>query len=284
MKRMLLIVAMLIAAPVFVFSQSAEEQAVQKTLNEISAALNRNDADALEKFYAEGYTLVTPQGVVQNRAQRLASFRSGELKIESFAYSDTKIRIYGNTAVINTNVTYKAGGQALTPHPTTITMVKNGGRWQIVAAQGTPVSGSQTAMAAQGTPVSTSEAATIDETALNQFMDSYLAALVKNSADAVEPFLAAQYIRIGGDGSSLNKEQIAGALRSGDLKYASVVANERTWRTFGNDTAIVTSVATIKASHKGQEVGGTYRATSVLRRVGDRWVMVSTHLSPIAAK
>jgi ketosteroid isomerase-like protein len=284
MKRILLIVAILVAAPVFVFSQSAEEQAVQKTLTEISAALNRNDADALEKFYAEGYTLVTPQGVMMNRAQRLASFRSGEMKFESFGYSDTKIRIYGNTAVINTNVTYKAGGQTLTPHPTTITMVKNGGRWQIVAAQGTPVSGSQTAMAAQGTPVSTSEATAIDETALNQFMDNYLAALVKNSADAVEPFLAAQYIRIGGDGSSLTKEQIVGALRSGDLKYASVVAAERTWRTFGNDTAIVTSLATIKATNKGQEMGGTYRATSVLRKVGDRWVMISTHLSPVAGK
>jgi hypothetical protein len=161
-------------------------------------------------------------------------------------------------------------------------MVKNGGRWQIVAAQGTPVSASQTV--AQGTPVSASQPAAIDETALNQFMDSYLAALLKNSADAVEPFIGAQYIRIGGDGSSLNKEQLVGAVRSGDLKYASVVADQRTWRTFGNDTAIVTSQATIKASNKGQEMGGTYRATTVLRRVGDRWVIISTQLSPIAGK
>jgi len=277
-------VAMLVAAPVFVFGQSTEEQAVKKTLDEVTAALNRNDADALERYYAEGYTLVTPQGVVVNRAQRLAGFRSGEVKLESFARSDTKIRIYGNAAVVNTNTTYKIGGQTIGPHPTTITMVKNRGRWQIVAAQGTPVSPSQTAVAAQGTPVSGSEAAAIDETALNQFMDSYLAALVKNSADAVEPFLAAEYIRIGGDGSSLNKEQLVGALRSGDLKYASVVADQRTWRTFGNDTAIVTSQATIKASNKGQEMGGTYRATTVLRRVGDRWVIISTQLSPIAGK
>ena len=74
------------------------------------------------------------------------------------------------------------------------------------------------------------------------------------------------------------------AMRSGDLKYESVVAEGRTWRTFGNDTAIVTSKATLKASHKGQDMSGTYRATTVLRRVGDRWVIVSTHLSPLAAK
>lgn len=284
MKRMLLVVAMLIAAPVFVFGQSTEEQAVQKTLNEVAAALSRGDANALDPIYADGYTLVSPQGVISNKAQRLAAIKSGEAKVESFTYGDTKIRIYGNAAVVNTNVTIKAAGQTVGPYPTTLTMVKNGGRWQIVAAQGTPVSGSQTAVVAQGTPVAATEAAAIDETALNQFFDNYLAALLKNSADAVEPFLAVQYIRIGGDGSSLNKEQIVGALRSGDLKYASVVTAERTWRTFGNDTAIVTSIATIKASNKGQEMGGTYRATTVLRKVGDRWVLISTHLSPIAVK
>jgi ketosteroid isomerase-like protein len=86
------------------------------------------------------------------------------------------------------------------------------------------------------------------------------------------------------DGSTLSREQALAALRSGDLKYESVVAEDRTWRTFGNDTAIVTSRATLKASLKGQDVSGTYRATTVLRKAGDRWVIVSTHLSPLAAK
>jgi ketosteroid isomerase-like protein len=68
------------------------------------------------------------------------------------------------------------------------------------------------------------------------------------------------------------------------LKYESVVAEDRTWRTFGNETAIVTSRATVKASLKGQDVSGTYRATTVLRKMRDRWLIVSTQLSPLAAK
>ena len=115
-------------------------------------------------------------------------------------------------------------------------------------------------------------------------MDNYFVALRKNSADEVEPFFGGDYLRVGPDGSTLTKEQAVGAMRSGDLKYESVVAEGRTWRTFGNDTAIVTSRATVKASLKGQDIGGTYRATTVLRRVGDRWAIVSTQLSPLVAK
>ena len=83
-------------------------------------------------------------------------------------------------------------------------------------------------------------------------MDDYFVALRKNSADAVEPFFAAEYLRVGPDGSTFTKEQAVGALRSGDLKYESVVAEGRTWRTFGNDTAIVTSQARSRRASKGK--------------------------------
>ena len=119
-----------------------------------------------------------------------------------------------------------------------------------------------------------------DEKPLNQFLDGYLAALPKNSADAVAPFLGGQYVRVGPDGSSINKEQMLAALRSGDLKYTSVAADERTWRTFGREVAISTSRVTLKASFKGQDLSGTYRATTVLWKNGSApWVLVSTHLS-----
>jgi ketosteroid isomerase-like protein len=273
MKRILLAMAMLVATTTFGFGQSKDEQAIRQTLDELMTALNRSDVDTAGRIYADDYVIVLADGSTTTKAQRLGAIKSGDLKYQALVFDNLKIRQYGNAAVANYRTSGKsitrAGEQAVNSQAM-VMLVKNGDRWQVVSSQLTD------------SPATQSGA--VDEKTMNQFMNDYFVALMKNSADAVGPFVADQYIRVGPDGSTLNKEQALAALRSGDLKYASVVSDERTWRTFGNDTAIVTSRATLKASYKGQDVSGTYRATSVLRRMGDRWVIVSTHLSPIAVK
>ena len=152
MKR-LLIVAMLVAASSFVFSQTTrssanqkgnDEQAVRQLLNEISAALGRADTAALDRIYADDYTLLYESGVLTTKAPRLAAIKSGELKYESVSFDDVNVRMYGNTAVATYRVTSKGqskgqdiGGQ----FRATSTYVKMKGRWQLVAAQVTSITG-----------------------------------------------------------------------------------------------------------------------------------------------
>ena len=152
MKR-LLIVAMLVAASSFVFSQPTrsganqkgnDEQAVRELLNEISAALGRADTAALDRIYADDYTLVNEFGVLTTKAPRLAAIKSGELKYESVGFDEVNVRLYGNTAVATYRVTSKGqskgqefGGQ----FRATSTYVKMKGRWQLVAAQVTRITG-----------------------------------------------------------------------------------------------------------------------------------------------
>jgi ketosteroid isomerase-like protein len=152
MKR-LLIVAMLVAASSFVFSQPTrsgpnqkgnDEQAVRQLLNEISAALGRADTAALDRIYADDYTLVNESGVLTTKAPRLAAIKSGELKYESVGFDEVNVRLYGNTAVATYRVTSKGqskgqeiGGQ----FRATSTYVKMKGRWQLVAAQVTRITG-----------------------------------------------------------------------------------------------------------------------------------------------
>ena len=152
MKR-ILVVAMLVAASSFIFSQPTrsganqkgnDEQAVRQLLDKLYAALGRNDAAALDRIYADDYTLVNESGVLTTKAPRLASIKSGELKFESVSFDDVKIRLYGNTAVATYHATFKAqskgqdiGGQSRV----TLTLVKIKGRWQLVAAQGTRITG-----------------------------------------------------------------------------------------------------------------------------------------------
>ncbi|CAN5320682.1 hypothetical protein BH18GEM1_BH18GEM1_18630 [soil metagenome] len=152
MKR-ILVVAMLVAASSFVFCQPTrssanqkgdDEQAVRQLLNELYTALGRNDTAALDRIYADDYTLVNEDGVLTTKAPRLAAIKSGELKFESVSFDEVNVRLYGNTAV----ATYRAinkvqfkgqeiGGQ----FRVTVTLVKKNERWQVVAAQVTRISG-----------------------------------------------------------------------------------------------------------------------------------------------
>ena len=152
MKR-ILVVAMLVAASSLVFSQPTrssanqkgnDEQAVRQLLNELYAALGRNDTAALDRIYADDYTLVNESGVLTTKAPRLASIKSGELKFESVSFDELSVRLYGNTAVAtyraNSKFQFKgqdSGGQ----FRVTVTLVKIKGRWQVVAAQATRITG-----------------------------------------------------------------------------------------------------------------------------------------------
>jgi ketosteroid isomerase-like protein len=152
MKR-LLIVAMLVAASSFAFSQPTrsgadqkgnDEQAVRHLLNEISAALERADTAALDRIYADDYTLVNESGVITTKAPRLAALKSGELKYESVGFDEVNVRLYGSTALATYRVVSKGrskgqeiGGQ----FRATSTYVKMKGRWQLVAAQVTRITG-----------------------------------------------------------------------------------------------------------------------------------------------
>jgi ketosteroid isomerase-like protein len=152
MKR-ILVVTMLVAASSLVFSQPArssanqkgnDEQAVRQFLDELYAALGRNDVAALDRIYADDYFLVNESGVRTTKAPRLAAIKSGELKYESVSFDDVNIRLYGNTAVATYRAMIKAqskgqdiGGKL----QVTVTLVKIKGRWQLVAAQATRITG-----------------------------------------------------------------------------------------------------------------------------------------------
>ena len=155
MKR-LLIVAMLVAASSFVFSQPTrssanqkgnDEKAVRQLLNEISAALERSDTAALDRIYSDDYTLVNEFGVLRPKRHVSQHMKSGELKYESVSFDDVNVRMYGNTAVATYRVTSKGQfkGQAIGGQfRATSTYVKMKGRWQLVAAQVTSITGTVT--------------------------------------------------------------------------------------------------------------------------------------------
>lgn len=147
MKQILLAVAMMFALPALILCQTngkntgkkgGDEQAVRQAINELLVALQKNDAAALDRLYADGYIFVGDNGTAMTKAQRIAGFKSGEIKYESLSLDVKTIHFFGNTAVAVLHFTGTfppdvkiAAGKFVTA----ATYTKTKGRWQIVAAQ-----------------------------------------------------------------------------------------------------------------------------------------------------
>lgn len=123
-------------------SRNSEEEAVHKTMDEIVAAEDRNDADALDRLYVADYTFVTPAGQVWSKAYYLGLMRSGDLKSGSYSRNEETIRVYGDTAV----VIYRSTAQGSLKGETfnsqrrvTTVLIKRDGVWRALGRQSTPI-------------------------------------------------------------------------------------------------------------------------------------------------
>ena len=149
MKNIFLFAAIFMAAVTLAFGQKENgnptktvggEQAIRQRLDEFAVALSRNDAALLDGFYADDYTFVNPTGTLLSKEQALTGIKTGEMKFESFVYTDVKVRQYGEAAVVTSRVTVKgtSRGQDISGEGrATYTLVKINGKWKIAAAQTT---------------------------------------------------------------------------------------------------------------------------------------------------
>ena len=63
-------------------------------------ALKEQNYAALEGLYASDYMLVRPDGSVLNKQEVLRDLRNGGLRFDSIELGQTKVRMYGATAVL----------------------------------------------------------------------------------------------------------------------------------------------------------------------------------------
>ncbi|MFL6529023.1 MAG: nuclear transport factor 2 family protein [Chthoniobacterales bacterium] len=123
-------------------TRSLEEEAVHKVIDEIVAAEDRDDTDALDRLYVADYTFVTPAGQVWTKVYYLGLMRSGDLKSGSYSREEEGIRLYGDTAV----VIYRSTAQGTLKGETfnnqrrvTTILMKQDGAWRALGRQSTPI-------------------------------------------------------------------------------------------------------------------------------------------------
>jgi ketosteroid isomerase-like protein len=123
---------------------AAAQAEIKKLMDTTAAALAKNDADTMDKMYADSYTLVNIDGSVQTKAQRLASLRSGEAKYSSFSFSEPDIKISpgGDQAVVIAKIAMKGtfkGKPAEGDFRVTQVYSKTKDGWRQINAQATAI-------------------------------------------------------------------------------------------------------------------------------------------------
>ena len=150
MKRTLMIIALVTAASTFALiqtgsvagGQGGDEQTLMRIEQELTDAMLKGDASAVERHYADAFTFTTPDGETADKAQVVSSLKTGALKFEASKIDDMKVRVYGDTAVVTSRTTDKGsvnGVDVSGQYRWMDVFVRRGGRWQLVAAQGTRV-------------------------------------------------------------------------------------------------------------------------------------------------
>lgn len=144
MKRFPLSVLFLSALlPYLAQAADAAQQAVEKVDNDIFDAAMKGDAEAFGKILADNYVRIGPDGKMLNKADAVDLYRSGRLKWDSIDLKSRKVRVYGNTAIVNREDDVKGRLDSKdisgTYRDTVVYVKGEDGRWRDVTFQSTKV-------------------------------------------------------------------------------------------------------------------------------------------------
>jgi ketosteroid isomerase-like protein len=96
----------------------------------------RGDVAALERIFAEDLVVIVPGMRVLTKADSLEVFTSGRIKFERYETSETKLRIYDDTAIVTGRLRRTrviAGAKVDDDWRFTKVYLRRDGRWHVVS-------------------------------------------------------------------------------------------------------------------------------------------------------
>ena len=136
------IVTLLVVSMLGAQVPSTVERDLIKLENDWATAWQKKDAAFLQKLFADEYLSTDQDGATFTNAQDLANVSAPGTSMTSFALTDLKVHVYGDTAVVTGLNTVKAmfkGKDTSGAYRFTDVFVRRDGRWQVVATQGSLV-------------------------------------------------------------------------------------------------------------------------------------------------
>jgi ketosteroid isomerase-like protein len=117
-------------------------QQVKQLEQQIRTAVIKGDTAILERYLANDYVGIEPNGITANKSQTIQELKDGTVKYSAIDVTEENVRMYGNTGIYNGrgNVKMTINGQPLTADVrVTIVWVKENGQWKRVSFQATQV-------------------------------------------------------------------------------------------------------------------------------------------------
>jgi ketosteroid isomerase-like protein len=114
-------------------ADSAELFGLENIWNEAHV---RGDADALERLWADDLIVTVPNMPVMTKENAIGISRSGRLKFKRYQTSDIRIRLYGDAAVVTSQVerTRDLNGRDVDDKwRFTKVYIRRAAKWQVVA-------------------------------------------------------------------------------------------------------------------------------------------------------
>ena len=143
MKRVVIVLAFIVAASALAWAQGGNvEQSIKALTEQGRQATLKGDVATVDKLLADDFIGIDPAGGTSTKAQVLELFKSGKVKYEAIEISDMKVRVYGGTALVNTtaNVKGHVGDIDISGQYRGVRVwVKRKGQWQSVSFQSTRV-------------------------------------------------------------------------------------------------------------------------------------------------
>ena len=111
------------------------EEELNTLEKEWALAFVKNDAEAIGRYMADGWMIISPDGNVIDRPTFLGLIKSGVLSHDLMEFAEVKVRVYGDSAVVTSRATSKGRvrGEAFNElERSTDVLVKQKGEWKSV--------------------------------------------------------------------------------------------------------------------------------------------------------
>jgi hypothetical protein len=142
-KNLLLLMTLILAFSTFTFGQKISgEQMLMDIEQKLVDGVVGGKLAEIKKYYADDFTITTPEGMVLTLSELLGFLQSGDLKLESSVNSEMKVKIYGNTALVKYVSMDKGkfkGNEISSKTQWTDVFMKVKGKWLAVSSHGTPI-------------------------------------------------------------------------------------------------------------------------------------------------
>jgi ketosteroid isomerase-like protein len=248
----------------------AAVDAVKQVGQEMGKAMVASDIEKLNQIFADDWATVDSSGKIFTKESLLSDFKSGGHKLEWFENGPVDVQVFGDVAVAQGSVKEKriqngkdTSGQFLWMD----LLKKRAGKWAVVRSAGARV-------VSADSPKAQSQDPTIVET-MKQFAQDTGDAMVAGDVDKLNQIYADDWATVDSSGKIFTKESLLSDFKSGKHKLLSFEIGPMDVQVFG-DVAVVQASVTEKRLHDGKDISGQFVFMDLLKKRGDKWVIVRT--------